>query len=524
VLAVWCPDWPVVVVGLDPADRELAAAVVTADRVVACSAAARAVGVRRGQRLRDAQRHCPALLVRGRDVDAEARAFEPVVSTVAEFCPRVEVVRPGVCAISTRGPARYFGGEEALAEKIAQAVAGGGFTCRTGVADGLFAARIAARTGRAGVVVPPGGTPGFIARRPVGLLAHTELTGLPEQAELTGVLARLAIHTLGDFAALRPADVFARFGVPGAIAHRLANGLEPRPLAPRPGSADLSVVMEFDPPAVQVEPVVFAGRALADRLHGNLAGRGLACVRVEVSVRLHDGRVHSRWWRHDGLLSSLAVAERVRWQLDGWRTGDRPGDGGAAGGGAPGGGIAALCLTPDQVVPDEGRQLGLWGETLVSDRVARAAAQVQSMLGHEAVTRPVLAGGRGPGEQVTLMPFGDSCIPRLPADQPWPGRIPAPAPITVYLEPRPASVTAASGELVVVTGRAAVSAPPARLSIEAGPLLEITAWAGPWPVHERWWDGSRARRRARFQLVTRDGAGWLAAVEHGRWMIEASYD
>jgi len=31
---------------------------------------------------------------------------------------------------------------------------------------------------------------------------------------------------------------------------------------------------------------------------------------------------------------------------------------------------------------------------------------VQSLLGHEAVTRPVLAGGRGPGEQVTLVPFG----------------------------------------------------------------------------------------------------------------------
>ena len=40
------------------------------------------------------------------------------MAVVEEFCPRVEVLRPGVCAIGARGPARYFGGEEVLARKI----------------------------------------------------------------------------------------------------------------------------------------------------------------------------------------------------------------------------------------------------------------------------------------------------------------------------------------------------------------------------------------------------------------------
>ncbi len=598
-----------------------AVAVLAANLVVACSAAARAAGVRRGQRLRDAQRHCPDLMVRARDLDAEARAFEPVVAAVEEFCPRVEVVRPGLCAIGARGPARYFGGEKALAEKLTQALTDRGVTCRTGVADGMFAAQLAARTGSDGVVVPPGGTRRFLAPHSVGLL---------EDPELTGLLARLGIHTLGDFAALPAQDVLARFGAVGATAHRLARGLEPRTLAPRSPSADLSEAIEFDPPVLLAEPVVFAGRALADRLHTNLARRGLACVRVEVQVGFTSGQIYSRLWRHDGLLSSLAVAERVRWQLDGWRTGARvAGAGGArvageglggtrvageeggtrvageeggacmagvhgvrmagvagvagAGGASvagvygvrvvgegPGGalvagkhrgkpaderrtggppaddradsslaasntgddaddgvsrgGIVVLRLIPDQIVPDEGTQLGLWGEAMVSDRVARAASRVQSLLGHEAVTRPVLAGGRGPGEQITLVPFGDSRAPRLPADRPWPGRIPAPSPITVYPAPLPASVTCASGEPVTVTGRAAISAPPARLAIDGGLPQEITAWAGPWPVYEQWWDPAYVRRLARFQLVTRDGAAWLAAVEGGRWMIEASYD
>ena len=77
---------------------------------------------------------------------------------------------------------------------------------------------------------------------------------------------------------------------------------------------------------------------------------------------------------------------------------------------------------------------------------------------------------------------------------------------------------------MTVTGRAQVSAPPARVSVDGGPWLEVTAWAGPWPVAERWWRPRLARRRARFQLVTGDGTAWLAVVQDGRWLIEAKYD
>jgi protein ImuB len=43
-------------------------------------------------------------------------------------------------------------------------------------------------------------------------------------------------------------------------------------------------------------------------------------------------------------------------------------------------------------------------------------------------------------------------------------------------------------------------------------------------VEERWWDPPASRRRARFQLLTGSGAAHLAAVEGGRWWIEATYD
>ena len=439
------------------------------------------------------------------DPDA-ARAFEQVVSLVEELCPRVEVLHPGACAIGARGPARYFGGEEALAVKIIEAVTGGGFACSAGVADGLFAARLAARAAAPGTatVVPPGQAREFLAPYPVSVL---------DSEELTELLPRLGIVTLEDFARLPASQAVNRFGVPGGAAHRLARGLDPRPLAVRAPAADLSVGVAFDPPAELAEPVVFAAKALAEQLHDGLAARGLACVRVQVQVISADGQEHARLWRHDGLLSALAVAERVRWQLAGWRPGP-----------ASPGGITLLRLVPDQVVRAHGRQLGLWGDAVVSDRVARAALRVQAMLGHGAVTRPVPAGGRGPAEQATLVPFGDARDPERPPDRPWPGQIPAPVPATVCRDPLAAGVTDDTGAPVTVTGRAQISAPPARMSVDGGPWLAITAWAGPWPVVERWWRPQAARRRARFQLVTEDGAAWLAAVQDGRWQIEARYD
>src|SRR5690349_9930128 len=113
---LWCPDWPVTAVGLaDGVDTHGPVAVLFANRVLACSPAARAEGVRRGLRKREAQGRCPQLTVVEHDPGRDARAYEPVVAAVEELAPGVEAVRPGVCALAARGPAAYFGGEEATA-------------------------------------------------------------------------------------------------------------------------------------------------------------------------------------------------------------------------------------------------------------------------------------------------------------------------------------------------------------------------------------------------------------------------
>ncbi|BCJ45414.1 hypothetical protein GCM10010168_79500 [Actinoplanes ianthinogenes] len=400
-LLLWCPDWPVVaaeiVLGV-PAGEPVA--VFANNRVLACSEAARRETVRRGLRRRDAQGRCPQLIVVEHDPGRDARAFEPVVAAVEEVAAGVEVVRPGACALAARGPSRYYGGEEAAAERIVEHVAQScAVESQAGIADGVFAAGIAARSGR---IVAPGETPGFLAGVPVEAL---------ERPELADLLRRLGAKTLGEFAALPAGDVLTRFGFDGALAHRLARGGDHRPLAVRQPPPDLAVEETYDEPLDRVDTAAFAGRVLAERLHERLAGHGLACTRLGVEAVTADGQELYRVWRHDGLLTAAAIAERVRWQLDGWLTGAR-----RNAPARPTAGLVRLSLIPDGLLAHAGLQPGLWGDAGAErDRAHRAFSRVQGLLGPEAVVTPVIGGGRSGDDQVRLVPWGDERSPARPA-------------------------------------------------------------------------------------------------------------
>lgn len=525
-LLLRCPDWPVIAAEIvDGVSATGPVAVLRANRVVACSERARAEGVRRGLRKREAQGRCPRLTVVEYDPARDTRAFEPVVAAVEELVAGVEVVRPGACAVAVRGPARYLGGEEAAAERIIEHVAQAcAVESQVGIADGVFAAGLAARTGR---VVPPGGTPEFLADLPV------EALGRPALADL---LRRLGIRTLGGFAALPAGDVLARFGFDAALAHRLAAGRDHRPLAVRRPPAELTVTADYDEPIDRVDAAAFAARTLAERLHDRLAGYGLACTRLGVEAVTAHGQELHRVWRHDGLLTAGAIADRLRWQLDGWLTGGatRPGAAGHPGPARPTAGIVRLRLVPDGVLAQVGLQPGLWGDTGEErERAHRALSRVQGILGPESVVTAVLGGGRSPADRVRLVPWGDERLPGRPGDPrrpatsavpPWPGALPPPAPAVVLPEPLAATVHDAAGAPVGVSARLQLTAPPARLTVGTARPVEIVGWVGPWPVDERWWAPAEACRRARFQVRTADGAALLLAVESARWLVEAIYD
>ena len=379
---------------------------------------------------------------------------------------------------------------------------------------------------------PPGGPPAraprswcrpgvaasaaFLAPLPVSLLAT--VAGLDD--ELVHLLTRLGIRRLGDLAALPAADVLARFGLPGAFAHGIAGGGDPRP----PGTHDpphgWRIEHVFEEPVQQTDTLVFIGRQLAGDLGARLAAEGLVCTRLVVTAETDHGERSERVWQRPDGLGVAAMVERVRWQLDAW-----------VHDAAITAGVVLLRLEPDEVRADAGVQLGLWGgRTQADEWAARAVARLATIAGEQQVLVPEASGGRQPGDAYRWVSavFADLADPAASSarvavgGEPWPGRLPSPSPAVVHPVPIPVEVVDGDGHVVRVTGRGMLSAPPAVLR-DGRDEQRVTGWAGPWPVEERWWDAARTRRAARFQLVTEAGRLVLVVIERQRWLLVADY-
>ena len=516
MVVVWCPDWPIVAAGID--GGMVSAAIVFANRVVACSAAARREGVKRGLRRREAQARCPELVILERDESTDARAFEPVIVALEEICPRIEIIRPGVCAFAARGPSRYFGGDEAVRRLVMKTA---GVPCNVGVADGQFAARLAARASddahvsTAGRVVPPGAeaTSVFLAPFPVASL---------DRPELADLLVRLGVRTLGQFAALPAPQVLGRFGPDGEAAHRLAQGRDDRPLVARVVPPDCTKAAEIDPPAERAEQAAFVAKALADELHDDLRHRALACTRIVIEAETEHGEHLARVWRHDGALTAQAIAERVRWQLDGWLQGSAAE--------RPTSGITLVRLSPDEVKADTGRQDGFWGgATQADERAGRALARVQGMLGPDAAGTAVIVGARG--RPTASSSFRGAILEWLiqrGASQ----NVKSPRGRGRCRHPRRRSFTGRKSgpNLSIATaGRsrspAAACSDAIRCGCQSTARLGATLLVGPDRGRSTSVGGiRRSIVVARMQAVMADGSAHLLAVEGGRWWVEATYD
>jgi len=501
VLVIWCPDWPVVA-QLSDQPSDAPTAVLAGDRtILACSPSARADGVRRGMRRRDAQARCPELVLRDHDADADARAFEPVLAVIEALSPRVAPIRPGLCALIA--PARYYGGEVEAAAVIAeQLVEHGLWDVRSGVADDLFTAEQAARQAptQECCVVSPGGSADFLRDLPLAVL---------DDAAMVDLLRRLGLHTLGDFARLPAREVRNRFGPTGALAHRLASGADPRPVNRRTPPGDLIGRAVFEPPLDNAETIAFSMRGAVESFVEALANRGQAATEVRIEFDVEGVLAAERLWRHQRWFGASDLLDRVRWQASGGVHGP----------------IEEIRLIPERTAGSAEHAETLFGDDS-EEQVDHGVARVQSMLGPEAVRSAGLQGGRDPRERQLMAPWGDRPTAARSADAPWPGAIPpVPAPARVLPEPAPAQVADADGRPVALTERGALTAEPARLRTDPGVgWLPIAAWAGPWPLDDLWWDEHAARRIARFQVVGVDGSAWLMSVENGRWRTEAKYD
>ncbi|HEV8242152.1 MAG TPA: DNA polymerase Y family protein [Thermoanaerobaculia bacterium] len=502
-----------------------------AARVLAASRRARGAGIAPGQTLAQAQTLLPRLVGRARDVEGERAAQEVLLELAEGFSPRVEDAGPGLLFLDLDGCVERFTGsrfasdpEHELARSLLLAADRAALPARAGIACSKLAAQVASTLVPTPQVVTPGEEPAFLAPLPLRRLA-------PE-IEIAETLQRWGVRTIGELARLPAAEVASRLGEVGRELHARARGVDPRPLVAREPPPDLREGMSLEWPLVAIEPFLFLARAALDRLTARLAGCGLACLRLALSLRLEpDG------WK-ERLIELPAPTRDVKVLLTLLRLELEKAP--------PGAPVSAFALAAH---PDRPRvaQRTLFGpQEIPPDRLATTLARLFALLGPGRTGAPVATDGHRP-ERFTLTAFDPPPAPLVRPDlaavAPPGGRgllavrvLRPPVPLEVLVEDggdgveRPsqvASPAAPEGE-DVGAGRRLVSVDERRRrGGKRRPRIagRVRIASGPWAVEEGWWVAEPVAREY-WDVELEEGGIYRLFKEpqKGVWFADGVYD
>jgi protein ImuB len=259
------------------------------------NAAARRLGVRKGQTLNEARALASRLVVHQLGREQIIAALGRVAEAALGFGAPVAIAVPGWGAadepvpdtvwVEVSGSAHLFGGESALLTQLGSVVRGMGHVTRVAAAEGPRLAQALARwspTARRPQVKCALDTPGQVAALPVACL--------PLPLEQISWLVRLGILTWGDLAELPRASAAARLGEHASEVLDLCEGRDQLPLTAYEPVRVLEEVASFDDALSGLQPLLFALRGLVYRISARLAGRGEAAQELTLQIQ-HDAGV-----------------------------------------------------------------------------------------------------------------------------------------------------------------------------------------------------------------------------------------
>ena len=244
-----------------------------------------------------------------------ASSIDRLIAIARDFSPRSERHPGGSVVLDIAGVQRLFGGAASIGEHLARAGARrvGIATTQTAalllarahegvrlagedpamalrdvplaVLQQLFEDRLRMLPARAGYHEAKGGAK---ARRPTNAESHADIQSRFD------TLQRWGLCTLGDLAAL-PADALsARLGAGGVALHRLAHGLDARPLVPDPAVKRFIETCELEWPIDTLEPLSFVFARLLDPLSIALERADRGGIALHLRLRLTDRTAHLR--------------------------------------------------------------------------------------------------------------------------------------------------------------------------------------------------------------------------------------
>src|SRR3990172_1806878 len=223
-------------------------------------------GVRRGMRMSEAIGLCHRAVVLPPDLPHYQHRFDDVLDFLGERSPAVEAGGIGTAYLSLDGlPVETQTFAEELIDGLHRRL---GFRASVGVAEGKFAARVAAQTTRPGLVkaIPPGKEAAFLASLPVD---H-----LPMSDSMRWRLRLLGLETIGDIARLPLGAFQQQFGPEGKLCWELAGGIDNEPLAPRVREETIVRRLEMPAPSVSLEAIMVGVERLVYAAYGDSGRRG----------------------------------------------------------------------------------------------------------------------------------------------------------------------------------------------------------------------------------------------------------
>lgn len=274
-------DRPVLVGGLGP--RSV---------VAGASYQARVFGARSAMPMGQARRLCPHAVVLPPRFPLYQALSERVMAVLAAAAPVLEPVsldeaflEPPELAGADAAAVRRFGVELRAAVRAAT-----GLPASVGAGSGKQLAKIASELAKPDglrVVAPAQ------EREVMGPLPVRALWGVGPVAEAG--LRRLGVHTIGELAAMDLRELTGLLGSAiGTELHRLARGVDDRPVAPRGAAKQVSAETTFDADLTAMTAVHKAVARMTEAAHRRLVAAGRASRTVTVKVRSADFSTTSR--------------------------------------------------------------------------------------------------------------------------------------------------------------------------------------------------------------------------------------
>jgi len=246
-------------------------AVVENRRVLACSAAAEAAGVRPGSALAMAWALAPSLRAMPRAPEAEREALQAIATWACQFSEKVSLEPPQAVLLEVEGSLRLFGGAARLSARL-----------HGGVAELGFKARLATGpTPRAAL---------WLARGEAQTLSALPVEAMDLPPETLDLLRRVGVQTLGEVMALPRPGLALRFGqtLLDRVDQALDKAPEPRVFFHPPER--FSAKLDLPAPANEAERVLFAARRLLAQMEGFLAARQAGVRTCTLSLLHRDGQ------------------------------------------------------------------------------------------------------------------------------------------------------------------------------------------------------------------------------------------